>query len=107
MLGLRWAVLRCSWRCRACLVPFIGEDFFPTVDAGTFRLHVRTPPGTRIEEVEHIFSKWRRRFARRFRQDELAMVLDDIGIPNGSFNLAFGDGSLTDVQDGEISGVAE
>ena len=30
------------------------------------------------------------------------MVLDDIGIPNGSFNLAFGDGSLTDVQDGEI-----
>jgi multidrug efflux pump subunit AcrB len=86
----------------ACLVPYIGEDFFPKVDAGTFRLHVRTPPGTRIEAVEQIFSKVEGTIRETIPANELSMVLDDIGIPNGSFNLAFGDGSLTDVQDGEI-----
>jgi multidrug efflux pump subunit AcrB len=86
----------------ACLLPFIGQDFFPAVDAGTFRLHVRTPPGTRIEEVEQIFAAVETTIRREIPPNELTMVLDDIGIPNGSFNLAFGDGSLTDVQDGEI-----
>ena len=86
----------------ACLIPFIGQDFFPDVDAGTFRLHVRTPPGTRIEEVEQIFSRVESVIRQEIPANELNMMLDDIGIPNGSFNLAFGDGSLTDVQDGEI-----
>ena len=86
----------------ACLIPFIGQDFFPQVDAGTFRLHVRTPPGTRIEEVEQIFSRVETVLRQEIPANELNMMLDDIGIPNGSFNLAFGDGSLTDVQDGEI-----
>ncbi len=86
----------------SCLIPFIGQDFFPQVDAGTFRLHVRAPAGTRIEEVENIFKRVEGTIRETIPQNELAMVLDDIGIPNGSFNLAFGDGSLTDVQDGEI-----
>ncbi len=86
----------------ACLIPFIGQDFFPSVDAGTFRLHVRTPPGTRIEEVENVFKNVETTIREVVPANELAMVLDDIGIPNGAFNLAFGDGSLTDVQDGEI-----
>jgi multidrug efflux pump subunit AcrB len=84
------------------LVPFIGQDFFPSIDAGTFRLHVRAAPGTRIEEVEQLFSKVEGTIREVIPANELSMVLDDIGIPNGSFNLAFGDGSLTDVQDGEI-----
>jgi multidrug efflux pump subunit AcrB len=86
----------------AMLVPFIGQDFFPSVDAGTFRLHVRTAPGTRIEEVERIFGEVDATIRQEIPANELVMVLDDIGIPNGAFNLAFGDGSLTDVQDGEI-----
>jgi multidrug efflux pump subunit AcrB len=86
----------------ACTIPFIGQDFFPQVDAGSFRLHVRTPPGTRIEQVENIFKQVDATIRQEIPQSELSMVLDDIGIPNGSFNLAFGDGSLTDVQDGEI-----
>ena len=86
----------------ACTIPFIGQDFFPTVDAGSFRLHVRTAPGTRIEEVENIFTQVDATIRQVIPPAELGMVLDDIGIPNGSFNLAFGDGSLTDVQDGEI-----
>jgi multidrug efflux pump subunit AcrB len=86
----------------ACLLPFIGQDFFPDVDAGTFRLHVRAAPGTRIEEVERIFRAVDATIREVVPPKELGMVLDDIGIPNGSFNLAFGDGSLTDVQDGEV-----
>jgi len=86
----------------ACLIPFIGQDFFPAVDAGTFRLHVRTPPGTRIEEVERIFGEVEATIRQEIPPSELTMILDDIGIPAGSFNLAFGDGSLTDVQDGEV-----
>jgi len=86
----------------ACLAPFIGQDFFPQVDAGTFRLHVRVPPGTRIEETEQIFGEVENSIREVVPKDELGLMLDDIGIPNGSFNLAFGDGSLTDVQDGEI-----
>jgi len=86
----------------ACLLPFIGQDFFPDVDAGTFRLHVRTAPGTRIEEVERIFGEVDATIREVVPKRELGLVLDDIGIPNGSFNLAFGDGSLTEVQDGEV-----
>jgi multidrug efflux pump subunit AcrB len=86
----------------ACTIPFIGQDFFPQVDAGSFRLHVRTAPGTRIEEVENIFAKVDATIRQEIPKNELGMVMDDIGIPNGAFNLAFGDGSLTDVQDGEI-----
>ena len=86
----------------ACLIPFIGQDFFPNVDAGTFRLHVRAAPGTRIEEVEQLFVKVEATIREEIPEKELSLMLDDIGIPSGSFNLAFGDGSLTDVQDGEI-----
>ena len=86
----------------ACLIPFIGEDFFPAVDAGTFRLHVRTAPGTRIEEVERIFGQVGAAIREVVPANELGIMMDDIGIPSGTFNLAVGDGSLTDVQDGEI-----
>lgn len=86
----------------ACLVPFIGQDFFPQVDAGSFRLHVRTPPGTRLEEAERIFGDVEGTIREVIPASEIDNIMDDIGIPNGSFNLAFGDGSLTDVQDGEI-----
>ncbi|GAA3768143.1 efflux RND transporter permease subunit [Terriglobus aquaticus] len=85
-----------------CTVPFIGRDFFPDVDAGSFRLHVRTPPGTRIEQTEEIFKQVESVIQQTIPSNELNTMIDNIGVPNGSFNLAFGDGSLTDVQDGEI-----
>ncbi len=85
-----------------CTIPWIGRDFFPDVDAGSFRLHVRTPPGTRIEQSEVVFAQVEDTIRQIIPAKELNTVIDDIGVPNGSFNLAFGDGSLTDVQDGEI-----
>ena len=84
-----------------CTIPFIGRDFFPDVDAGSFRLHVRCPPGTRLERTEEIFGQVDQTIRDLIPANELDGVLDNIGVPQG-FNLAFGDGSLTDVQDGEI-----
>jgi multidrug efflux pump subunit AcrB len=84
------------------LFPLIGRDFFPTVDAGQIRLHVRTPPGTRIEETERVFGEVERVIRRDIPAGEIDTILDNMGIPNSSINLALSDGSLMSPSDGEI-----
>ena len=85
------------------LFPFLGQDFFPTVDAGQFRLHVRAPAGTRIEETEHVFSRVEDLIREIVPPHDLDMVLDDIGVPNNSGSaIAFSDGSTVGTSDGEI-----
>jgi multidrug efflux pump subunit AcrB len=83
------------------ILPIVGRDFFPTVDAGQFRLHVNAPPGTRLEESEQIFSRVEDVIREVVPPNDLAMVLDDIGTPNG-INLAFTDNSTISSADGEI-----
>ena len=80
----------------------IGRDFFPTVDAGQIRLHVRARPGTRLEESERIFAKVENVIRDDIPPDEIQTMLDDIGIPNSGINLALSDGSLMSSADGEI-----
>jgi CzcA family heavy metal efflux pump len=85
------------------LAPYLGQDFFPTVDAGQFRLHVRAPAGTRLEETEHVFSRVEELIRQVIPPRDLDMVLDNIGIPNNSGSaIAFGDGSTVGTSDGEI-----
>ena len=56
--GLSLSLFLDSFFCSALLIsPFIGEDFFPAVDAGQLRLHVKAPSGTRIEVTAGIFSE--------------------------------------------------
>src|SRR5205823_1315948 len=83
------------------ILPVVGRDFFPTVDAGQFRLHVNAPPGTRLEESEQIFSRVEDVIREVVPPNDLAMVLDNIGTPNG-INLAFGDNATISSADGEI-----
>ena len=64
-----------------CLFPFIGRDFFPQVDAGQFRLHVRVPPSTRLEETAKIFSQVEAQIHKTVPQSETALTLDNIGEP--------------------------
>ena len=80
----------------------IGQDFFPTVDAGQIRFHVRAPPGTRIEETERYFAKVEDIVHRIIPPAELKTALDNIGIPNSGINLALSDGSLISSADGEV-----
>jgi multidrug efflux pump subunit AcrB len=80
----------------------IGMDFFPTVDAGQFRLHVRCPGGTRIEESERWFAAVTDVIRETVPADDIDIVLDNIGIPGGGVNLAFSDASVVTSADGEI-----
>lgn len=84
------------------LLPILGRDFFPSVDSGQMRMHVRAPAGTRIEETE----RWFGRVASVVREivpaEELETIIDNIGIPNSGINLALSDGSLMSAADGEM-----
>ena len=84
------------------LLPFIGENFFPEVDAGQIRLHVYAPHGTRIEETAREFSAIEETIKRVIPSTELDTVLDNIGLPASMINLAFMDNSQIGVGDGEI-----
>ncbi len=84
------------------LLPLIGKDFFPSVDSGQIRLHVRAPAGTRIEETERYFGRIGEVIREIIPEQELVKVIDNIGIPNSGINLALSDGSLMSSADGEI-----
>ncbi len=84
------------------LVPFIGRDFFPYVDSGQMRLHVRAPTGTRIEETEQIFAAIEASIRQKIPAEELLTVLDNIGLPSSGLNLAYGDSATIGAADGDI-----
>ncbi|HEV2445552.1 MAG TPA: efflux RND transporter permease subunit, partial [Candidatus Sulfopaludibacter sp.] len=84
------------------LAEFIGRDFFPTVDSGQMRLHARAPSGTRIEKTEMIFADIEREIRDEIPRREIRNIIDNIGIPNGGFNLAFGDNTTIGTGDGDI-----
>jgi multidrug efflux pump subunit AcrB len=86
----------------AVLLPIVGRDFFPTIDGGQIQLHVRAPAGTRIEETERIFQAVEDRIRQVIPARDLALVVDNIGLPARSYNLAFSDGSTIGVNDGII-----
>jgi len=84
------------------LLPLIGQDFFPRVDAGQLRLHVRAPAGTRLEETEKYFTQVEGVIRDVIPRKEITTVISNIGIPNSSINLSLSDGSLMSSADGEI-----
>ncbi|HUK19345.1 MAG TPA: efflux RND transporter permease subunit [Bryobacteraceae bacterium] len=90
--------------CAVCLglAPFLGRDFFPQVDAGQIRLHVRAPAGTRIEETEHYFAQVENTIRQVIPAAELSDVLDNIGLPYSGFNIATTDAGTIGNFDGEI-----
>jgi len=83
-------------------LPWIGRDFFPVVDAGQIRMHVVAASGTRLEETEKIFSSVEAEIRKVIPEEDVEMVIDNIGVPSEQYNLAFGDSSTIGTQDGEI-----
>ena len=81
---------------------FVGSDFFPQVDAGLIQLHVRVPARTRIERTEQIFHAVEDNIRQHIPPPDLGLVLDNIGLPARTYNLAFTDGSTIGVNDGQI-----
>ena len=64
------------------LVPFLGENFFPAVDAGEIALHVRAPVGTRIEETAALFDHIEARIRQVIPPNQLGSIVDNIGLPS-------------------------
>ena len=84
------------------LVAVVGQNFFPYVDAGQMRLHVRPPTGTRIEEAAAIFSSIEKEIRRLIPPEEVDSILDNIGLPNSGINLAYSDSITNGNGDGDI-----
>ena len=85
-----------------CLIPQIGEDFFPYIDAGQLRLHVSARPGTRIEVTERIFHRVENAMHKLIPESEIEIISDNIGIPVSGVNYAFSDSQTIASADGEI-----
>jgi multidrug efflux pump subunit AcrB len=84
------------------LPPFVGRDFFPAVDSGQVRLHVRALPGTRIETTKVLYSQVEDQIRKTIPADQLDLIIDKIGLSPETFNYAFGDGETISSADGEI-----
>ncbi|AFL87988.1 cation/multidrug efflux pump [Terriglobus roseus DSM 18391] len=80
----------------------IGEDFFPYVDSGQMRLHVYPPSGMRPEDSEQYFAAIEREIRKVIPAEQTKLILDNIGLPNGGINLAFGNSSVISDTDGDI-----
>jgi multidrug efflux pump subunit AcrB len=86
----------------AVMVTFVGRDFFPLIDGGQIQLHVRAPAGTRIESTEAVFQAVEDKIREVIPEKERSLIVDNIGLPARSYNLAFADGSTIGVNDGVI-----
>jgi multidrug efflux pump subunit AcrB len=87
----------------SCLLfPHLGEDFFPQVDAGQMRLHVRCPPGTRIETTQANFARVESAIRQIVGNNQIDVVLDNIGLPYSGINIALSDSATVGPMDGEI-----
>lgn len=84
------------------LIFMIGEDFFPYVDSGQMRLHVYPPQGMRPEDAEQFFAAIEHEIRTSIPAEETKLILDNIGLPNGGINLAFGNSAVTSDSDGDI-----
>jgi multidrug efflux pump subunit AcrB len=86
----------------AVLVPFLGQDFFPSVDTGEIRLHLRAKTGTRIEETARITDNVEKRIRSLIPPAELAGVLDNIGLPVSGINLTYDSASPIGAADADV-----
>ena len=84
------------------LVFFLGQDFFPDVDAGVFRMHVRARPGLRIEETARLCDLIEKQLRKDIPEQELVTILDNIGMPYSSINNSYSTSGTIGTSDAEI-----
>ena len=86
----------------AVMLPLLGRDFFPKVDSGQIRLHLRARSGTRIEEAAQLVEKVDQRIRQIIPAKELEGILDNIGIPNSGISLSYSNNGLLGTGDADI-----
>jgi CzcA family heavy metal efflux pump len=84
------------------IVFFLGQDFFPQVDAGLIRLHFRARPGLRVEETARLCDEVEQVLRSEIPKEELQTVLDNIGVPYSGINLSYASSGVIGTSDAEI-----
>lgn len=88
--------------CSFALFPWLGEDFFPSADAGQIKLHVRAPTATRIEETAALCDNVERSIREQIPAREIESVIDNIGLPYGLINYAYSTSATIGTEDADI-----
>ena len=86
----------------AVLFPFLGQDFFPSVDAGQFKLHVRAVTGTRIEDTAALCDRIDDAIRETIPKNELVTIIDNIGLPYSGINLTYSNSAPIGPADADI-----
>ena len=84
------------------LVPWLGRDFFPSVDSGTFKLHMRAPTGMRIEETANLCDLVEQSIRKQIPAGEVQSVIDNIGLPYSGINLSYSNSAPVGTSDADI-----
>jgi multidrug efflux pump subunit AcrB len=86
----------------AILVPWLGRDFFPSVDSGTFKLHMRAPTGMRIEETANLSDLVEHSIRQQIPPTEIQSIIDNIGLPYSGINLSYSNSAPVGTSDADI-----
>jgi multidrug efflux pump subunit AcrB len=84
------------------IVPWLGQDFFPSVDSGSFNLHLRAPTGTRIEETARLCDLVERSIRRQLPPGEISNIIDNIGLPYSGINTSYNNTGTVGTSDADI-----
>ena len=84
------------------LTPYLGSNFFPSVDSGQILIHARLPVGTRVEESAARFAMIEKTIREVIPEEEITTLVDNIGLPPSSINLIYNNTGVIGPQDGDI-----
>jgi multidrug efflux pump subunit AcrB len=84
------------------LIPWLGQDFFPGVDSGTFKLHMHAPTGMRIEETANLCDQVEQTIREQIPASEIQNVIDNIGLPYSGINLSYSNSAPVGTSDADI-----
>jgi len=84
------------------LYPWLGQDFFPSVDGGQFKLHVRAHTGTRVEDTARLCDQIEDTIRKEVPSQELGTIIDTIGIPYSGLNLSYSNSATVGTADADI-----
>jgi multidrug efflux pump subunit AcrB len=86
----------------AILIPWLGRDFFPSVDSGTMKLHMRAPTGMRIEETANLCDLVEQSIRKEIPASEVHNIIDNIGLPYSGINLSYSNSAPVGTSDADI-----
>jgi multidrug efflux pump subunit AcrB len=96
----------CGFLCVALLslglAPYLGQDFFPSVDSGAIKIHMRAPTGTRIEETTVLADQIEQKIRSIIPSGRVASIVDNLGLPISGINISYGNSGTIGVFDGDI-----